>query len=74
MCGESVWGGYDIYKINLSKDASFCVTLKTSDNGAIDGFGFSPTSSTSINWTFTNNENVVANWTAGGTPHFGETY
>ncbi len=69
-CVGKKYGLDTIYRINLNKDASFCVTLKTSDNGAIDGFGFSPTSSTNINWTFTNNENVVANWTAGGTPHF----
>lgn len=69
-CVGNRFGLDTIYRINLSKDVNFCVTLKTSDNGAVDGFGFTPTSSTIINWTFTNNENVVANWTAGGTPHF----
>jgi gliding motility-associated-like protein len=70
LCVGNRYGVDTIHRTNLGKDTTICVVLKTSNTGAIDGFGFSPTTSTNITWTFTNNENVVANWTAGGVPHF----
>jgi gliding motility-associated-like protein len=70
LCVGNRYGVDTIHRTNLSKDTTICVVLKTSNTGAIDGFGLSPTTSTNITWTFTNNENVVANWTAGGVPHF----
>ncbi|MBL7789643.1 MAG: S8 family serine peptidase [Chitinophagales bacterium] len=69
-CAGNKYGQDTIYRKLLTKDTTICVTLKTSQSGALDGFGLSPTSSTNITWTFANNENVVANWTAGGSPHF----
>jgi gliding motility-associated-like protein len=70
LCVGNRYGVDTIHRTNLGKDTTICVVLKTSNTGAIDGFGLSPTTSTNITWTFTNNENVVANWTAGGVPHF----
>ena len=70
LCVGNRFGVDTIHRTNLGKDTTTCVVLKTSNTGAIDGFGLSPTTSTNITWTFTNNENVVANWTAGGVPHF----
>lgn len=70
LCSGSGAGRDTIYRKNLTKDTTICLTLKTSQNGALDGFGFTPASSTNITWTFTNNENVVANWTSAGSPHF----
>lgn len=70
LCVGNKYGADTIHRTNLGKDTTICVVLKTSNTGAIDGFGLSPTTSTNITWTFTNNENVVANWTAGGVPHF----
>ncbi len=70
LCVGNRYGVDTIHRTNLGKDTTICVVLKTSNTGAIDGFGSSPTTSTNITWTFTTNENVVANWTAGGVPHF----
>lgn len=68
-CAGNKYGQDTIYRKLLTKDTTICVTLKTSQSGAIDlMIAYNTTGASTYFWSDVSGEFTTERWTSSGTP------